>query len=242
MQKSIILKLIYHYNWKSQKQSKTLLNRSIYNAFVDAKVRFNNKIIDFASKPQDIKKYDIRYLAFWEKVLKIEQCLGVSFVPPKEDVDINSAYLIERLYQNLICRTPAKDNSTIDSVETDMQFIDRDSNISKLKRKSVYFEFEGIDSYDLFEAKFELPRLTCVFNSVVDKYVKRNDKYIIYLIDKNKKEKRYSSTMIFKDIEELNNFKKMEHTDMMNLFYNAKKSNYRYIVINNAPLNETFNR
>lgn len=77
--------------------------------------------------------------------------------------------------------------------------------------KPIYFEFEATSNVELFEAKFELLALVGIFNAVfAGVEVDKNEQKII-LKDESKQKKRYSSTLRFRDEEEVKKIKEGDY-------------------------------
>lgn len=168
------------------------------------------------------KVFDKDSIAFWKKVLAIEEYLGVAFKPPLDDVEFETMCLVETLYQNLINKIPVIDKGVINTING--EFSKTKKEIDELTGKPIYFEFEATSNVELFEAKFELLALVGIFNAVfAGVEVDKNEQKII-LKDESKQKKRYSSTLRFRDEEEVKKFKEGDYQQRVALFHDAKKA------------------
>jgi len=110
-------------------------------------------------------------IAFWVKVLKIEEHLGISFTPPQEDIDFKTICLVEKLYQNLINNTPIRDDVKPESLDGKWETKD-ENDIRESIGKAIYFEFDATSSVDLFGASFELCGVEGIMNAVLERFTK----------------------------------------------------------------------
>lgn len=196
---------------------------SIYNAFIEGKGTFNNIPFNISLETDNVKKIDQRTLRFWEKILKIEEVLDVSFVPPHGNIDSDSIYMVEKLYQNLINHKPVRDKDKIDSISNKWEFSNPDKDLKDLVGKSIVFQFEATENIELFGVKLELPALVGIFNSVVKEFtITEDDKHKLTLVDVSKDKKRYTSIICFKTEEELLKNKSSDFNKMVDLLHDAK--------------------
>lgn len=196
---------------------------SIYNAFIEGKGTFNSIAFNIHLEADQVKKIDPRMLCFWEKLLKIEAVLGVSFVPPHENIDSDSIYIVEQLYQNLINHKPVRDKDKIDSISNNWEFSNPDKDLKDLVGKSIVFQFEATENIELFGVKLQLPALVGIFNSVVKDFsITEDSKYKITLVDESEDKERYTSIICFKTEEELLKNKSSDFNKMVDLLHDAK--------------------
>ena len=196
---------------------------SIYNAFIEGKGTFNNIPFNISLETDNVKKIDQRTLCFWEKILKIEEVLNVSFVPPHGNIDSDSIYMVEELYQNLINHKPVRDNDKIDSISNNWEFSNPDKDLKDLVGKSIVFQFEATENIELFGVKLQLPALVGIFNSVVKDFsITEDSKYKITLVDESEDKERYTSIICFKTEEELLKNKSSDFNKMVDLLHDAK--------------------
>ena len=74
----------------------------------------------------------------------------------------------------------------------------------------------------LFKLKLSLPVLQCIYNVKIKDIQKKELKTRIVLEDESDEKKQYNCSMIFKDIEKLNEYKNKEFYEIINIFNNAK--------------------
>lgn len=193
---------------------------SIYNAYLEGRGYLES--VKIQVKENKKKVFDKDSIVFWKKVLAIEEYLGVAFKPPLDDVEFETMCLVETLYQNLINKIPVIDKGVINTING--EFSKTKKEIDELTGKPIYFEFETTSNVELFEAKFELPALVGIFNAVfAGVEVDKNEQKII-LKDESKQKKRYSSTLRFRDEEEVKKFKEGDYQQRVALFHDAKKA------------------
>lgn len=195
---------------------------SIYNAFIDGKGTFNNKSVNFRLDDGKAKKFDQRTILFWKKILKIEDTLGVSFVPQHENLDSNLICLVERLFQNLINHKAVRANK-IDSIDVKWNFSNPDKNLDDLIGKGIALQFEATENIELFGVKLQLPTLIGIFNSIVKEYsITKEGKQKLILVDESEDKKRYTAVICFKSEEEMKSYKSSEFRKVVGLLHEAK--------------------
>jgi len=170
---------------------------SIYNSLIDGeafvgKERFATKLVG-----TDIHKFDQHSLEFWEKVLCIEEHLGVSFRPQHRDIQFDEMCTVEELYQNLICSIPIRDVKRIDAIDGVCDFINE--KVCESIGKPLLLEFTAIRRIELFNVKLELPCLLRIFNAKLAGLNEEGNKWKMILDDQNCEKKRYTSFLCFKD-------------------------------------------
>lgn len=197
---------------------------SIYNAFIDGKGTFNNQSFNIQLDTNIIKKIDLKIIKFWEKVLKIEEILDVSFVPQHENIDLELVYLVEQLYQNLINHRPVRDTNIVDSIETEWELTNPNQNIDDIIGKHIVFQFEATENFELFGIELHLHAIAGIFDSVIKEYTLMKDgKQKVVLRDESENKKRYTSIICFKTVEELQTFKNSKFKEIIiELLHEAK--------------------
>lgn len=212
------------YNLERAKSIRDIVeSTSIYNAFIDGNGTFLGHQLDAELSTKDIKKFDSNSILFWEKVLKIEDYLDISFIPPKDDVDFDTMCLVEQLYQNLINKTPTRDKQIINSIDGNWNFDSTRNDINESIGHPIFFEFEATSRIELFGVNRELPSLIGVFNATLQEYISKGKKQQLVLADESEEKKRYTSIMCFKTHEELKAYKTRDHDKMITLFHDAKR-------------------
>ena len=196
---------------------------SIYNAFIEGKGTFNGLSFNIQLATDKVKKIDQRTLNFWGKALKIEDALGVSFVPPHENLDSDSIYLVERLFQNFINHKPVCDVNKIDSIDVKWDLSNPDKKLDDLIGKGIVLQFEATENIELFGVKLQLPALIGIFNSVVKEYSTTKDgKQKLILVDESEDKKRYTAIICFKSEDEMKSYKSSEFQKVVDLLHEAK--------------------
>ena len=196
---------------------------SIYNAYVEGNGTLLGHKLDAKLCTDNVKKFNENSILFWEKVLKIEDYLEVSFIPPKGNVDSHTICLVEQLYQNFINKIPIRDNRKINHIDGKWDNEDTENNINESIGNPLFFEFEVLSNIDLFGIRIELPSLVCVFNAVLQDYVTKGEKQQLLLADESKEKERYTSIMCFKTDEELAEYKAKGNDEIINIFRDAKR-------------------
>lgn len=195
----------------------------IYNAYLEGKGTFLGHKLDCKLKTNDVKKYNEKSILFWKKALKIENCLEVLFIPPKENVDTHTVCLVEQLYQNLIHKIPVRDNQKINHIDGKWDFNGIENYMNESLGKPFFFEFESMSKLDLLGIKLELPSLICVFDAALQDCIMKGEKQRLVLVDESEEKERYTSIMYFKNEAELSEYKVKNHNDIINLFHDAKR-------------------
>lgn len=196
---------------------------SIYNAFLDGKGYIAE--IPFPTKlnSKDVHKFNEESLAFWEKVLKIEEFLEVKFTPSFNAIDFDTMCIVEQLYQNLIKTTPISDTNKVDSIDG-IWNVDHKQNIQDSIGKTMYFEFEGMAHISLFGVELELPTLRKVFNTKLISVTQEEGKHKLTLEDADETNPRFTVMLCFKDIVALKNFQEENQGNSVAQFRNARRA------------------
>lgn len=217
------------FNLKYAKSIRDMVESTmIYNAFFDGKGLLMGQHLEASINETGVNRYDDDSAIFWEKVLAIEEFLGVHFEPPQENVDIETICLVEQLYQNFVNKLPIRNNQIINSIDGNGDDTQIEPNINDFIGKPVYFEFEAIYYIELFGVKKELPTLIGIINAVCSEYSTHGKEKKLVLVDESKEKKRYISIMHFKSEKELNEYKEMDYNKRIEQFRDAKKP-YEYL-------------
>ena len=174
----------------------------IYNAFADDKGLLCGHPLVTGLDTSGLKKYDLDSALFWEKVLYVETALGLTFIPPQEDIDFSTIRIVEMLYQNLIQKLPTRDNKKIDSLDGEWEMRD-DNAVKDSIGKSIYFEFQATYHMSLFGAEKDLPCVIGIFNSKLTNYTVKGKKYKLLLDHLSEEQHMYTSTLRFATEDEL---------------------------------------
>lgn len=194
---------------------------SIYNAFVDGEGLFCGTPLIANIDTSKVKRYDPESLAFWEKVLLIEDSLGVVFEPPQEDVDFTTISTIETLYQNLINGNPIRENKKIDSLDGEWDMVGN-KHVQDSIGKAIYFEFQATSHLSLFGVDMALPCVIGIFDSVLSNYTVRGKKYKLVLEHLSDEKHMYTSTLRFKTEQELSDYMNGDRNHRISALHDAK--------------------
>lgn len=194
---------------------------SIFNAFLFGKGVLLGKPLEAKLSADGVKPFDETSIAFWVKVLKIEEHLGVSFTPPQEDVDFKTICLVEKLYQNLINNTPIRDDIKPESLDGEWETKD-ENDIQNSIGKAIYFEFDATTSLDLFGVHLELCGVEGIMNAVLDRFTKVKSKYTLHLADISEDKPRKCVSIFFRNEEERAAYRAQDHQKRVTEFDNAK--------------------
>lgn len=208
-------------NFKSAKSFYEIVESvTIFNAFMTGKGKFGG--IEFKSKigKSNGKKFDEKSIDFYNKVVQIEKALNVTFKPPRDNIDFDTICLVEQLFQNLINKNPTRDKQVVNTLTGKWG---KNEQINESIGKPIYFEYEASYKLDLFDVKLDMVALLGVFNAVFKEYKTNKNNSTILLDDENPEKKRYTSVIVFKDINDLNEFKKIENNERINKMREAKR-------------------
>lgn len=197
---------------------------SIYNSSLDGKAFIGGR--PFESKPEgtDAQGFDQSSLEFWERVLRIEDELGVSFTPPHRDVKFDEMCVAEQLYQNLIRGLPIRDTMRIDSIDGSWTPAN-EKNIRKSIGHPMLFEFTALRGVELFGVELELPCLMRIFNASLAGLEEEGSTQKIILGDQNCDTPRYTSFLCFKDEAHKRKYEENTNRDAsISQFHDAKRA------------------
>lgn len=193
----------------------------IYNAYLDGKGYLGGYKVTEKLSGDNIKRFEDASLQFWEKVLKIEECLDVNFLPPQEEVGYDTICLVEQLFQNLINHIPIREKNTIESLDGKWD-ITSEGGIKESVGKSIYFQFEATMTMNLFGVKKTIPSLVGIFNAVLKEYSKTGKKQRIILEDESSEKRRYTSLLCFSKESDLKEYSKKNHKELVAVLKEAK--------------------
>lgn len=195
----------------------------IYNAFLDGQGYLCGQPLEAKLCGEETKRFKESRAEFWEKVLKIEEHLGVTFSPPKEDVDFDTICLVEQLYQNLINMVPIRDARKPETVDGEWETID-DEEIKKSIGSRVYFEFDATMKTELFGVRFTLYGLLGIVDAILADFSKYKTKHKIALGDASDERPRYTASLYFRSEEEMRVYQKTDHNKRFTAFHEAKRA------------------
>lgn len=196
----------------------------LYNAVIDNSILIEQEPLRLNHGDITAKKYDVKSAAFWEKVLKVEERLGLTFPVPEGDTDFQTICDIEMLYQNLICGKPIRQNYGLASVTGEYNMKNNFMMNDGLD-KELYFQYTCDMSLEIFGTKIKLPALMGLFNSKFERFEKtRNGKVKLYLKDISPDAPAYTSVICFDNENRLQQFLS-EHDNIANVMVGAKTVN-----------------
>ena len=231
--KKKLMKMSISYNLKYARSIRDVVETTmIYNAYCSGKLYLGDVLLDNVIPNSIDKQYDPKSALFWEKVLKIEECLNVQFVFPKENISFEDFQLVEELYQNLINKKPIRNIEKITSVDGDWK---KDFNESI--GHSIAFTFRSIIKIDLFSVKLSLHILRCIYNTRIKEIQKNEAKTRIIIEDENEEKKQYNCSMIFSNEEELKEYKNKDYDEII-LFFQKAKTVEEYLEEESGPHRE----
>lgn len=218
------LKVNISYNITYAKTIRDIVeSTSIYNAYLEGKGYLAGHELGIKPNGKKIKPFDKDSIAFWKKVLEIEEYLGVSFEPPQDDVGFETMCLVETLYQNLINKTPVIDKEVISSINGGGEWLKTKEELEEMTGKPIYLEFEATTIIELFGVELKLPALLGIFNSIFAGLDGKGEEQKIILKDESEQKRRYTSILRFKTEEEVQEFKKSDYNQRVTLLHDAKK-------------------
>lgn len=194
----------------------------IYNAYLSGNASLGGAPLDVIAYGDTTTKFDLKSALFWEKVLRIEECLGVNFVPPMDDVQNDDIILVEELYQNLINHVPIRDTQKLTSIGGDWDFNDSHRDIKDSVGLAIFFQFHSIIDAELFGVKFSLPILTGVCNARIKEIIIKEEKPKLVLEDESEEKEQFICTMFFLTEEKMKAYTAMGINEMVRIFETAK--------------------
>ncbi len=195
----------------------------IYNAYLDGKGLFCGKPLSTKLTGDNAKRFEEASAEFWEKVLAVEEHLGVNFVPPQDDVDFDTICVIEQLYQNLINKVPIRETEKPDSLDGTWE-VEREEDIKSSIGTAIYFEFEATRSFQLFGAEFSLHGVMGIANAVLAGFTQKSGKQKIVLSDVSEEKPRHTASLFFKSEAEMKEYKEIDHNKRFTAFFEAKRA------------------
>lgn len=218
------LSLTMSYDLNKAKTIKDIVeSTSIYNAFVDGKGFISDIPIDIKLQAESVKKYDTSSIEFWERLMELEGALGVKFIPEKDNVESEEVLTAEQFYHNVIQKQPVISLENIDAVSNQWEKANPET-LNTYIGKEILFEMTTLLETTIFGVTLSLPSLILVFNAKIKNIEEQDNSQKIIFEDLSPTQKRYTSILSFKSIQELENYRNsMDHNDMIAIFKDAKK-------------------
>ena len=188
---------------------------TIYNSFMNRTLKLDG--VQMSEETSGDQQFSDSTIIFWKKVLAVEEKLGLSFIPEGKDVPYKTMAEVERLYQSIINETPIIANFNVDSVSGKWETMEK---VEDAQGKDLMLIFGGTADFDLFEQKFELPCITCVFHATIDHFENEGEEKRFFIRDVDDNKKRITSVLYFCSEKELEAYNAFENTDK---FFTAKK-------------------
>lgn len=195
----------------------------IYNAYLDGQGYLCGKPLETKLCGEETKRFQEASAEFWEKVLKIEERLGVHFIPPDGDVNFDTVCLVEQLYQNLVNLVPIRDTGKPETLDGEWEFI-KEEEVKKSIGSRVYFEFDTTMKTELFGVKLTLYGLLGVVDAILVDFRKYKKKHKIVLGDVNEEHPRYTASLYFRSEEEMREYRTTNHNKRFAAFHEAKRA------------------
>lgn len=178
---------------------------SLYNAFLNGTATINGMQLHANVKESERKEFHPKTIAFWEKVLQIESYLGVSFVPPKEDVDFDTMCFVEQLYQSFIFKRPTQEKYRINTLSG--QRLENDGvDIKKYIGKQIFLISTNSDERELFGVNLKTFFISGQCNAVLSEYEETDEKYKITFGDLSTEKPFFTASLYFKEEKEMDAF------------------------------------
>lgn len=193
---------------------------SIYNDFIDGKGK-----IDGINVPKDeqSKPFDTEFVSFWVKVMKIANELGVDFIPTDENISRSKFCCVEQVYQNLVNKNPVRDCEKVINSIVMKEFSENEIVLDDLIGKSMEFYFETDEEFDFWGNRFKLHQLIGISDVIVERVAENeNGGKTLFFKDKSPAEKKYVSVLGFRNQDELDDFKRNNSTNLMEILSSAK--------------------
>lgn len=195
----------------------------IYNDFFERSkqkddIGSNHRV--FREKSIHGKPYDRKSALFWEKVLQVEEKLGVHFVPPEGDTGYQIMCDVEELYQSLICNKSFRENRFVSELTAEFH-MEEGRKLEEAKGKELVFRYRREMEYEMFGVSFKIPAIIAVFHACVDQ-IEKMEGESVRLTFKETSQHAYSSIMCFESEEKLEEFVNAHEMDFMSLMENSR--------------------
>ena len=196
---------------------------AIYNAYIDGNGLLLGHKLSYRNTGSDIRRFNNGRIAFWERVLEVEEYLGVRFVPSADDIDADTLFAAEQLYMNLIEKVPIRDRYVISSLDIRLGSESEADKIRKLVGRPMPFEYGTKLDIELFGVKLKLPAIVVICGAVLSDVSHGVETQKLTLADESPEKRRSTSVMCFRTESELEAYKNRSRDSMTERFKNAKR-------------------
>lgn len=151
---------------ESNRAKDILVSKEIFNAAVLGNGMINGSPIPFIQENQD-KVVAEETLAFWHKVVELEETLSITFNMDQE-ITIDDIKLIDALHRSFVEKKPFKTYLTDLKLSGIGDFNEANEKARQTPvGKEIMFEFTEEISAELFDVKLKLFSIACIFDCVV---------------------------------------------------------------------------
>lgn len=195
---------------------------TIFNSFGNGEGYINGERIVVGDAGFEQHKFNTKVLSFWNKVLQIGKKMGKEYDLYRDAIDFNTVCKVELLYQSLINCEPVRD-----VIKVDYLLSDKDTCVSKeeyndLIGKQIWYGVEMITNIEAIFIHEQLPVILGINNAIVTNIESTEEGYKLLLGDTSKEEKKYVSALLFKDMNDLNEYKNKNKDRIIGIFKDAK--------------------
>lgn len=178
----------------------------IFNAFMDGEATLEGYPLKTKVEGNAEKRFNEASIIFWEKVMRIEEYLGATFIPPNEDVDYETICIIEQLYQSFFFNKPTRDLQRVNSVSATL-VPESGINPQEYVGKPMFLIFETDAKVNIFGSELKLYSILGMCNAIIADFVLDGDKYTMYFGDISEEQKFFTSVIYFKDEQSMHDYK-----------------------------------
>ncbi|AEG60355.1 abortive infection system toxin AbiGii family protein [Desulforamulus ruminis] len=200
------LKLTINISLEKAKTIKEIVTASkLYYGFLNGTLKMGEFPLN--QKPDEKVDEDFsKTIEFWEKVLAVENTLGIVFIPTSR-IQHDDGYWIECLYRTLVLKQPYRENIKMSTVK--MRNVSFTQEGGFKKKSGMVFEYLREIAGELLGAKINLIEFSIIYNFIITnatKVDKSENDYDVQ-IEPDGKEGIYRSTQYFKTKDEADVFR-----------------------------------
>jgi hypothetical protein len=198
---------------------------SIYKAFYNSTVQFNNSVLGEMSFSGGKIQYIDETISFWNKVYKIEKLLSLKLNPYNKHITNKELRTVEELYQTLINKKPVRIDGSINALWFDETFIVQ--NYQENLNSSLVFHFLQQKEFVLLGTSIILPCFNFIFFCKFANCEKEGTKYRVDIENADQENPMFISEMVFASEDEINAFGEV-NTQVYETFRLAEKIDYYF--------------